>query len=151
MKMNRKQLRLTQYDYGTPGIYFVTICAIRKQCYFGKIRDAVLIPSVIGHIVRQVVEGHIDKYEGIHIMEYVIMPNHIHLLVDISIYQGTMKIGKFVNAIKGHVTRQCHHSIWQRGFYERVIRNDIELRNCQEYIRHNPLKWELDSEYVSPV
>ena len=148
MKYYRKNLRLPTYDYHQEGIYFTTFCTRNKSCVLGQILQGRFHPSSLGIITEKTIHKFSSYYEHIHINQHVIMPNHVHILIEFSNYQKNISLSHIVNAIKGTVTRTGKISVWQRGYYERVIRNAEELKRCQEYIQNNPLQWELDTEYV---
>ena len=77
-----------------------------------------------------------------------IMPNHVHLIVAIQENKNhsDMSLSQFINLLKGCMSRKYGSSLWQRGFYEHVVRNEADLFRIMEYIENNPLQWELDGE-----
>ena len=156
----RKKIRLEGYDYSGAGCYFITICIKDGHEILGKVvvGDAALgVPFVvlneIGEYVKQRIE-HINVIPGhIRVDKYVIMPNHIHLLL--SVTSGTPRaasptkseIAKAVNAIKSLTTKHIGYSIWQRSYNDRIIRDEEEYQSKWRYIEENPARWTEDEFY----
>jgi REP element-mobilizing transposase RayT len=156
----RKQNRLTEYDYSTPNAYFITICTQnRKRLFWANVGAIIDRPDNVpltnlGKIVRQSIENIPAHYRAISVDHYVIMPNHIHLLLRIDTdADGRSMIAPTISTVvrhmKGIVTKQAGFSLWQKGFYDHVIRNDIDYREIWNYIEGNPGKWEEDKLYIS--
>ena len=102
----------------------------------------------VGHIVNDTLYGMKNQYDAVSVIQYVIMPNHVHLIVEL---QGNrnhsdMSLSQFINLLKGSISRKHGSPLWQRGFYEHVVRNEADLLRIMEYIENNPLQWELDEE-----
>ena len=146
----RKNTRLECYDYTWNGIYFVTVCTERRIPYLGNVVSGNMRLNAMGHIVKDVMHQFTEQYDAVKVYDYVIMPNHIHFLVEMGNGETSLNIplSRFVGAIKGKISRVCKKAIWQRGFYERVIRDEQDLHNVQVYMQNNPLKWTLDKKYV---
>lgn len=156
----RKQNRLAEYDYSTPNAYFITVCTNNKKNFFwtdvGAINDRpenVPLTS-LGLIARQAIRDIPAHYPAITVDHFVIMPNHIHLLLQIhtdadgrSMIAPT--ISTVVRLMKGTVSKQAGFSVWQKGFYDHVIRNDNDYRDIWNYIEGNPSKWTEDKLYLS--
>ena len=109
-----------------------------------------LLPT--GKIIKKYLENYNKNFENIKINDYVIMPNHIHFVVELIYENGsprgaTPTIPKIINSIKSIVSKEIGYSIWQRNYYEHVIRNEKEYYKILEYIEINPLKWEDDIYY----
>ncbi len=150
----RKFIRLKGYDYSSNGAYFVTICTQNRECLFGEIvgDDAHIVPNIILSEIGMVVQRYINSIAGIE--KYVIMPNHVHLIIFISRNEdGTMwassptttqSIPQLIKSFKTLVTKQIGYSIWQRSFHDHIIRNEKEYQKIWEYIDTNPQKWEDD-------
>ena len=159
----RKRTRLKGYDYSTPGEYFVTICTAQKTHLFGEIKNSEMHLSSIGKIVKGEILGIASHYENIRIDNYVIMPNHIHMIIVVEQTEGinpfpTMKkydipnvVGKFKAGVTKIVGNAFMHSakkiIWQPSFHDHIIRGEKDFLKISEYININPLKWELDCFY----
>lgn len=175
---NRKSIRLKGYDYSQNGGYFVTICTHNKQCLFGDIVNSKMELSEMGKIAEKCWNEIPDHFDNILLDYFVIMPNHIHSIINIvgakhlgvtsTKYshlsspnasplqpRGTDKgsLGAIIQNYKSVTTRKINKIfsrqgslLWQRNYYEHVIRNDSDLNDIREYIINNPLKWALDKE-----
>ena len=180
-KHHRRSVRLQGYDYSQDGIYFITICAINRECIFGEIDNNIpvgagLAPARIkgrpqgsplhapAHIelteIGQIIDTHWrnipNQYNNIQIDEYVIMPNHIH---GILIKRATVTLGRVVGSFKSkcaidylkYIRRNNLNKsakIWQRSFYDHIIRNERSLYKICKYIINNPLTWQFDIENI---
>ena len=159
---NRKRTRLKGYDYSLPGAYFVTICTAKKSHLFGEIKNNEMHLSNIGKIVNKEISGIETHYENIRIDRYVIMPNHIHMIISILKTEGinpfpTIKydipnvVGKFKAGVTRIVGNAFMHSainpIFQSSFHDHVIRGDEDYQKIAEYIDTNVLLWEKDCFY----
>ena len=153
----RKPTRLNGYDYSTPGAYFITICAKYRKQLLSKIvgDDARIVPqnnlSKIGLICERYINNINIKYENATVDKYVIMPNHIHLIIFL---HGTMRassptknIETIIRSFKTMVTKEIGNSIWQRSYHDHIIRGEKDYQKIWEYIDTNPIKWELDCFY----
>lgn len=160
----RKPNRLKGYDYSKNGVYFITICT--KDRYemlwnvgatFGRPNNTNQHLSKYGLII----DDEIHKIESVYdlsvsIDKYVIMPNHLHLIIllnndcDIT---GRPKvaptISRIIQQFKGSVTKQIGFSVWQKLFHDHIICNEQEYQKIREYIDTNPLKWEIDCFYLN--
>ena len=148
---NRKNIRLHPSVYESTGLYFITICIQNRACMLGLIKNDELIPSTIGEAVTSIIIEYSHHYPGLDIQQYVVMPNHVHLLIFRSPDEGlhTISLSRFISRIKSTATLKCGKAIWQRGFYDHVIRSEDERLCIMEYIQNNPRKWELDKEFVN--
>ena len=163
----RRSIRLPDYDYSTRGAYFVTICSNKGQCMFGNIVDGAPDLSPIGNVVENLWLAIPEHFPNTYLDEYVIMPNHIHgiIVLEESSYSGTESFGRptkgalatVLRSFKAAVTKEvrsqinAHNDVWQRGYYEHVIRNDRALLEIQEYILTNALKWEFDDMHPTKI
>jgi len=173
-KYRHKSIRLKGYDYTQSGAYFVTICSQDKKNIFSQIVDGNVILNEFGKIIQNewIKTGQIRK--NVIIDEYVIMPNHLHGIIIIENNHddrrgtqqraSTSKIESFgkpvfgslptiIRGFKSTTTKQINElrsmpeiPLWQRNYYEHVVRNDNDLNEIREYIINNPLKWDLDKE-----
>ena len=164
----RKQNRLKNYDYSTNGAYFVTICTKDKAHILSEIVTPTnnnvgegfpTLPSVrltdIGIIVNETIEYTNKNTPFTKIVNYVIMPNHIHMMIDID--KGIMNdagglgnppLQEIVRRIKTYTSRKSGHHIWQRSFHDHIIRNEEDYLLHMQYIDENPRKWLLgEDEY----
>ena len=155
----RKPNRLTEYDYSTPNAYFITVCTENRKNLFWADVGAIIdrpedVPlSEIGMIVRQKIRDISKHYPAITVDHAVVMPNHIHMLLQIhtdingrSLIAPT--ISTVIRLMKGAVSKQARFSVWQKGFYDHVIRNEKDYQEVWNYIEGNPGKWTEDKLYV---
>ena len=152
---NRIHPRLKDYDYSQNGAYFVTICCKNHRCLLGDIvgRAAHSAPQMELSSYGEVVERYIKTIPGV--VKYVIMPNHVHLIISIVDNDGVMRasrptqsVSTRIRSMKTLVTKSLGQSIWQTSFHDRIIRDEEEYRMIWRYIDENPLKWELDKYYA---
>lgn len=155
----RKQNRLSEYDYSTPYAYFITVCTEKRRNWLWKNVGAIIdrpenVPLTdLGGMVRQSIENIPKHYPAITVDHYVIMPNHIHLLLQINTDgDGRSMIAPTISTVirlmKGTVSKQAGFSVWQKGFYDHVVRNDADYRAVWNYIEGNPSKWAEDELYT---
>jgi len=147
----RKQIRLPHYDYSSAGCYFVTVCTADKAPVLCDIVGHALpgVPvelrlSEYGETAEKQLLKMADFYDGIRLDKYVIMPNHIHLLL---CYRGTPgtacpTVGQFIGTFK----RFTKSIPWQKRFYDHVIRDEADYRTKWQYIDNNPARWAEDKE-----
>jgi len=156
---SRKPNRLQGHDYSQNGLYFITMCVRGKQCVFWDAvgaRIARPILSNYGLVVEQAINKISFVYNNVCVDKYVIMPNHIHLLLNIQTFSENGRamraptVSTVVNQMKGFVTKQIGHSIWQKLFHDRIVRDEAEYVKIWQYIENNPLQWELDCFYTKP-
>jgi len=156
----RKQNRLVEYDYSTPNAYFITVCTKNRKNLFWMDVGAIIdrpnnVPLTnLGMIARQSIEDIPNCYSAVSVDHFVIMPNHIHLLLQIHTdADGRSMIAPTVSTavrlMKGTVSKQAGLSVWQKGFYDHVIGNDHDYREIWNYIDGNPSKWTEDKLYIS--
>ena len=171
----RKQIRLPDYDYSTPGVYFVTICTVGRRCILSDITvgDGVLdVPNVrlspYGEILAETLQEIENTYSWLSLDHYVIMPNHIHLLLRLGDNgpsgtpaptnaddgpSGTPAptnetLPMLISTFKRFTNRRCGAQLWQRSYHEHVIRNEEDFRQIWDYIENNPARWVKDRYYI---
>lgn len=153
----RKNNRLVGYDYSQPGCYFVTICTGNRERLFwdATVGAACGRPPLTeyGQVVDKQIERLSNIYPVVQVDKYVIMPNHVHLIVRICADehgrpQAAPTLARVVNQFKGMVTKQIGRSIWQKGYYDHVVRNEADYLRIWEYIDTNPAKWLEDCYYT---
>jgi len=161
----RKKIRLNNYDYSNAGCYFVTICVQDGHEMLGEIMKGQSVLNEYGLVVKQEIEN-ISKIRKECVVEnFVIMPNHIHLIVQIVGDDGNRPVKDYteqradchpplrksipnmVQGLKGAVTRQIGFSLWQRSFHDHIIRDEAEYQKTWKYIDENPAKWSDDCYY----
>ncbi len=156
---SRKSNRLKAYDYSSTGIYFITICTSKRNLYFWE--DNIKITSYeqkiplsrYGNIVDSAIKNIPIIYPEICVEKYVIMPNHIHILLRIYSYDAgrpmvAPTISRVVNQTKGFVSKQIGYPIWQKSFYDHIIRNEKDYLEKRKYIENNPINWEKDDFFI---
>ena len=154
----RKPNRLSYYDYSTPGAYFITICTKDRRCIFwDNVGASIARPkkpqlSEYGLIVDRAIRDISIHYPAIIVDQFVIMPNHIHLLLQINTSAdgqqlASKKISTVIQQLKGVVTKQIGHPIWQKLFHDHIIRGEKDYLKIWEYIDTNPARWNEDCFY----
>ncbi len=158
----RKPVRAKDYDYSQAGAYFVTICTKNKRHILGNIvgGDVLGAPKIklsdYGKIVDNQIKTMNTIYENISVDTYVVMPNHIHLIITIDKSDnGTSRtpsptsstLPQFVSTFKRFVNRQIGYNIFQRSYHDHIIRNEKDYTEIYTYIENNPAKWAEDRYY----
>ena len=159
----RKPNRLPNFDYSTPGAYFITICTENRLPILSKIVGGGAVDAPQTQLMKpgQIVQRYIlsgDRIRGVTVDKYVIMPNHIHiiLLVDDTAAAGTSRAPSPTNAVVPHfvstLKRFCHRDIgreiFQRSYHDHVIRDEEDYLMIWQYIDNNPAVWQEDCFYV---
>ena len=154
---HRKSIRLRNWDYSSSALYFVTICVKSRENLFGKIIDSQMIKNDAGQMVEDLWRNLINKFDNIKLGEHVIMPNHLHGIIEIINEQKSEKLGDIVGVFKSLSTNEYilgvnqfgwtsfDKKLWQRNYYDHIIRDNEDYFRILEYINDNPLKWEIDS------
>ena len=143
----RKNPRLKEYDYTLGGYYFITICTKAKAHYFGEIREEKIIYNDIGKLAYKNIEELESIYKSIKIDKFVVMPNHIHMILIIK-KETTLCIPRIIKQYKEWITKEIKQSIWQKSYYDHIIRNEKDYLRIWKYIDENILKWNLDKYYI---
>lgn len=148
---NRRQNRIEHYDYASPGVYFVTLCtADRAKILWESVGADTIRPqeislSAVGKIAEQSILQTPTHYDGVFVDKYCIMPDHIHLLLRIEAENGRMISAPTVSAVVGSmkrwVSKTLGRSVWQKSFYDHVVRNRQDYEEIWRYIDENPLKY----------
>ena len=156
---NRRSIRLKGYDYHQPGSYFVTICTLDKQHLLGHIQDDTMILSDIGEQVYNAWLTSSEIYPFTEIDSFVVMPNHCHAII--VLLDGSSErpsLSDILRRFKSYTTTLYRRlvgnkqvagqsvKLWQRGFYEHIIRGPKSLEIRRAYIETNPLLWGFDGE-----
>ncbi|MBQ8171959.1 MAG: hypothetical protein IJZ95_08230 [Oscillospiraceae bacterium] len=175
-RRRRKKIRLKNYDYSQNGAYFVTICTQNREMLFGDVVDGEMVYSDLGKIaVEEIEHTNIQRRkDDIFISNYVVMPNHVHFIVNIvgtrlavstkpqfeAFSKPTAKsLSSVIRSYKSAVTKRiretagghgkpCPYVIWQSRYYEHIIRNEDDFLKISEYIVSNPYRWEEDRFYT---
>jgi REP element-mobilizing transposase RayT len=166
---HRRSIRLRRYDYSQPGSYYVTLCTQGKEHLFGQIVEGEMHRNEWGDHVARCWEWLGQQYPYIDLDEWTVMPNHLHGIIVITAPTNTRLIvgrggsrtaptkrkplGRLVGAFKTVSTDDINQlrgtparPLWQRDFYDHIIRNEDELNKIREYIRTNPLRWASDPD-----
>ena len=172
--LHRRSIRLTGYDYTQPGAYFVTICTHDRACLFGEVINETMRLNDAGQLVDAIWKQLPRHFPHISLDAHVVMPNHIHGIICINDDRriadqnpgverrcepsmpaaGThpQSLGAIVQNFKSVASRmvrriasgQAH--VWQRNYYERIIRDDAEMNTVRAYLVENTAKWILDRD-----
>jgi REP element-mobilizing transposase RayT len=160
MLPSRKNTRLSNYDYSTPGAYFVTICAVGRRHLFGEIKSSEMHLSALGRLLAEMWLS-IPAHRGPRVVldQSMVMPNHIHgilIILPASRFPEAPKVpplGVIIGSLESALTREWNKAkpglsgpVCQSGFYEYVIRHEIALQRVREYIINNPRMWTIDRE-----
>lgn len=152
----RKKNRLKGYDYSSNASYFLTVCSDKRKEIFSQI---VFDNTVGANIVRlskigQKIENCILKIEEIYpcvfVDNYIIMPNHIHLILTIDTNRRPMvapTVATVIKQLKGAASKEAGTSIWQKGYYDHIIRNENDFNETMKYITFNAQKWDEDKYF----
>ncbi len=146
----QKRRRLANYDYKTSASYFITICTIQRlNCFWKKDvfqnTDAIELTEQ-GFCVKNAIETIEQAYPCVFLDHYTIMPNHIHLLLTLN--DSETSVSSIINQTKGKITRQSGYSVFQKSFYDHIIRTPAEFERVWDYIENNPRKWNEDMYYL---
>ena len=161
-------MRLRGYDYSTPGAYFVTVCTQNRLSLFGRIVNGAMAANRFGEVVEDCWAKLPDHYDNVALDAFILMPNHIHGVIIIkdelpgvgagfkpalpaAMTSRRQGVPEIVRAFKTFSARQINkmrssggESVWQRGFYDHVIRGERELNGIRTYIMDNPRRWSED-------
>ncbi len=165
---NRHSIRLKNYNYSSNGAYFVTICTKDRTLLFGSVGVVRAQPSIIlngnGKVVESIIES-LPKHHQVDLGPYQIMPNHVHLILFLNNNRegiarnaptefGHIKSGSLpciIRSFKSASTKEIRNSmensifdVWQRNYYEHIIRNQKDFDKICWYITNNPLLWDSD-------
>ncbi len=172
-KHDGKSIRLKGYDYAQAGLYFVTLCVQNRKAIFGSIRNGKMHLNLLGRIAEQEWRNTAEIRKNCSLGPFIIMPNHFHAIISIDYtIKASESIGEFkspsqslgaiIRGYKGATTKKIKSlyrlgglrfalpaidlskSIWQRNYWDHIIRNEKAHRNIANYIINNPAKWEAD-------
>lgn len=154
----RRSPRWKDYDYSQEGAYFVTICTHQREWLFGEVANGEMHLSPSGEIAQQTWTELASHYPTVELDESVVMPNHVHGILVIKRAgfnpAPTHGLSEIVRGYKSLVTRQinAHYQVpgsvvWQRSYYDHIIRNEASLNAIRQYVLTNPERWEQDQLY----
>ena len=160
---------MRDYDYSSPGYYFVTICTHKRECILGAIESQRMVPNDLGLMVSQQWQELSQTFSGMENRHFVVMPNHIHGIIQImpSRCKGlinqtptpnhvpstkrakSIPLGEIIRQFKARSTHTIRNTsqlyqIWKRNYYEHIIWDSAELDSIKTYIRENPRRWDED-------
>jgi REP element-mobilizing transposase RayT len=170
-KHNRRSIRLPEYDYGKPGVYFFTICTNKRVCLFGDVVQGQMTLNAYGRIIAE--EWHRTERIRDHVAldAFVVMPNHVHGIIAIThrserrrgvsqhaptrgFKSPSQTLGAIVRGFKGAATRRINRRrgtpgtpVWQRNYYEHIVRDRRDLERIRRYIYRNPARWHRDRNH----
>ena len=198
----RRPNRLPGYDYSRPGYYFVTVCTNNHVQLFGMVKNNKMVQSEAGAMVDAVLRSAPQHYPGVDIDEYIVMPNHVHAIIQLTKCVGaaprgrpinngqaqgpdngqaqghdngqaqghdngqaqgpvptywlsvsdvmrrfkTLTTKKYIDGVNNYNWSSFNKRLWQRSYYDHIIRNKQSLRHIRQYIKNNPQTWESDPE-----
>ncbi|MEK7993957.1 MAG: transposase [Planctomycetota bacterium] len=173
---HRRSVRLAGYDYSQEGWYFITICTQDRRCMFGAIIGDRMQLNAAGLMVESWGRKLTDKFPVIQTDESIVMPNHFHgiinvgaapcgrpdidesdersgqphrvapTLADLVNWFKTMTTNQYIHGVKREDWQPFDKKLWQRNYYEHIIRNEEELNRFRQYISDNPANWQTDEE-----
>jgi putative transposase len=160
LRPKRKTIRLRGYDYAAPNWFFVTICVADRQPILGEVIGINVKLSAAGRIVAEIWNCLPEFYPTVALENFVVMPNHIHGIVVVGEAKPTQGVphprkralSEIIRGFKSMSARQVNRlvqrdaALWQRGYYEHIIRDDADLARIREYIDNNPIAWTNDPE-----
>jgi REP element-mobilizing transposase RayT len=166
----RRSIRLKDYDYSKEGMYYITICTKNRESILGDVVNvgAGLVPAQVnkthfGKIIEDIYLIMENRYKNIKLHDYVIMPNHLHGIIeicDVQIRTGTrpaptmiydvirdfksLTTLKYIKGVEENLYPCFNKRIWQRNYYEHIIRDEKEYCKIAKYIYNNPMNWKTD-------
>ena len=165
---HRRSIRLHGYDYSQAGAYFLTICAQNRVCLFGDVADGKMMLNDAGKIVADEWVKIAEIRDDIKLDEWIVMPNHFHGILTINNPVGAihesplqmtitqrrnMTLPKLIGRFKMLSSKRINEmrdtqgiKLWQRGYFEHIVRNEKSLNHIREYIVNNPMQWVYDRE-----
>jgi REP element-mobilizing transposase RayT len=171
---HRRSIRLHGYDYTRAGAYFVTIVTHQRDCLLGEIRNGEMVLNHFGQIADECWRAIPEHFPFVELGAFVVMPNHVHGIVvitatdvgaqqccaptcaptitdphKINVKPGSLGaiVRSFKSAVSYRINKEHNTTgIWQRNYYEHIIRNEKDLQRITDYIQANPLRWDEDNE-----
>jgi len=165
---HRRSIRLKEHDYSWPAWYFVTICSHNRDCIFGEVINNNMGLNTVGKIVEEEWLRTPIIRPGVELDDYVVMPNHLHGIIIIGHSVGATRrvaptnegnrvtsysLGSIIGQFKSVSAKRINKirgtsgvSMWQRNYYDHIIRNENDLHHIRTYITDNPIQWTIDEE-----
>jgi putative transposase len=167
---NRESVRVPGYDYRVPGAFIITQCTHRRALLLGRIANCDVVLASLGQLVAHSLQGLPEHFTHVDLDAWVIMPNHVHFVL-LLIGRGTIyraptretfgapvpgSLPTVIRTFKASVTRTWRTMkrdqnirAWQRGYFERGVRNEKELRRIRQTILQNPARWNADAYFAN--
>ena len=160
---HRRSIRLKDYDYRQAGDYFVTVCTQNRECLFGDVADGEMRLNEAGRMTIKTWIGLADRFPFVELDEFVVMPNHMHGIILIvgaglalpnkGAASSAPTLGDVIRTFKSiaaininRLLERTGRPLWQRNYYEHIIRNEDDLNRIREYITNNPTRWAEDED-----
>ena len=169
---HRRSIRLKGYDYTLGGAYFITVCTQNRACLFGHVRCGEMHRNDAGDMIQSTWDELAAHYPGVEIDEFIVMANHIHGIVvltgapadgvadtgrpvgtavtlglpDVVHRLKTLTTSRYCRGVTSEGWQPFDGRLWQRNYYDHIIRTERSLENIRQYIADNPLNWDKDSE-----
>ncbi len=174
-KKSRHSIRYKNHDYSAGGSYFITICSINREHIFGEIIDEQIHLSYLGSIIETEWLNLPNRFASVELNTFQIMPNHLHAIIHINknkiqYDKATLRfskhtlLGNIIGSFKSlvfhtfykylkdkHLIQQQSAKIWQKNYWEHIIRFENELCKCQQYIRSNLKRWSKDTDNLEKL
>lgn len=167
-KHHRRSVRYADWDYRTPGYYFITICTKDRQNLFDNDSYSIVAEERLLAIPTY------EQFQHVALDQWVVMPNHIHLILWLMTWPESIiaqpnksagfthvqagSVGVIVSTYKAQVTRRINNierqkglGIWQKGYWDRIVRDEHELNRTRQYIIDNPVRWQEDRENLNAL
>ena len=157
-KHHRRAIRLPGYDYSQTGVYFITFCTLHREYLLGQVADGQMFLNAAGETLWHLWAVLPERFPTVSADAFMVMPNHVHDIIIINLASGgaasgAPTLGEFIRAFKSiaaiainRLLGRVGQPLWQRNYYEHIIRDDESLNRIREYIFTNPLIWHLDRE-----
>jgi len=153
-------MRLSGFDYSMPGAYFITLCAYKRQPLFGSVSRGEMVLSAAGKIVWDSWNALPDHYQNVRLDEFIVMPDHAQGVLFLHFGPDPRaghrpaptfpihSLSEIVRGLKTFSAKKINvhletpgRTIWQRGFHDKIIKNEVQLDHIRKYVRDNPKNW----------
>ena len=154
---HRKSIRLKGYDYASKGLYYVTLCTEQSECLFGRVEFPKVILTEAGLMIQKTWDEMPQFYPGVELDVRIVMPNHLHGIILLSSADSSSSkrapLGELLRRFKSLTTKrynvganegawpESRGGVWQRNYYEHIIRDETALDEIRAYIEDNPRRW----------
>ena len=168
MRRQRRSIRLRSYDYTRAGAYFVTLCTKDRECIFGEAIDGQVRLTDMGRVADECWSWILQHFKSVLTDAYVVMPNHLHGVLVVE-YRDVWaqhaaplpkptgvnpgSLAAVVRSFKSAAAKRINEirdtpgaPVWQRNYFEHIIRDELSMERIRQYIIENPMRWPLDRE-----